>query len=79
LDFGGKLDMLEKSADKKDKSMSEFEGLTKAARAVVRAHHLRDRDEADDSDVSDAIAELENSIPRRRKSTAQSNAAQSRR
>jgi hypothetical protein len=71
--------MLEKSANKKDKSMSEFEGLTKAARAVVRAHHLRDRDEADDSDVSDAIAELEDCIPRHHKSRARSNAAQSRR
>ncbi len=60
------------SANQKTKSRSstsEFEGLIKAARAVVRAHHLRDRDEADDCDVSDAIAELEDSLPRQRKRT----------
>ncbi|MBZ5664809.1 MAG: hypothetical protein LAO30_09425 [Acidobacteriia bacterium] len=64
--------MLGKSANQKNKSGSstaEFEGLIKAARAVVRAHHLRDRDEGDDCDVSDAIAELEGSLPRQRKRT----------
>ena len=40
-----------------------YEGLLEAARAVIKAHHLRDRDEADDSDVSDAIAEMEESLP----------------
>ena len=48
----------------------EFEALIRAARAVVRAHRLRDRGEADDGDVSDCIAELEDSIPRPRKRIA---------
>jgi hypothetical protein len=45
----------------------DVEMLVKAARAVVRAHHLRDRDEADDGDVGDAIAELEDRLPQRRR------------
>ena len=64
--------MLGKNANQKNKSgssTSEFEGLIRAARAVVRAHHRRDRDEADDGDVSDAIAELEDSLLRQRKPT----------
>jgi hypothetical protein len=72
LDLGGELDMPGKIADQETKSRSstsEFEGLVTAARAVVRAHHLRDRDEADDGDVADAIAELEDSLPRQRKRT----------
>jgi hypothetical protein len=67
---GGKLNMLGKHANQKIKSQAstaEFEGLIKAARAVVTAHHRRDRDEADDGDVADAIAELEDSLPRQRK------------
>ena len=62
--------MLEKNANQKNKSRSstaEFEGVIKAARAVVKAHHRRDRDEADDGDVADAIAELEDSLPQQRK------------
>jgi hypothetical protein len=61
-----------KRKNRRGSSVSEFEGLIKAARAVVRAHQLRDRDEADDSDVSDCIAELEGSIPRRKRITARS-------
>jgi hypothetical protein len=62
--------MLRKAENQKSKSRSltsDVEALVKAARAVVRAHHLRDRDEADDGDVGDAIAELEDRLPRRRK------------
>ena len=72
-DHGGKLQTSRKIADQKAKSpsfASECEGLIEAARAVVRAHHLRDRDEADDGDVSDAIAELEDSLPRQRRGTS---------
>ena len=64
--------MLGKSANHKTKSRpstSEFEGLVKAARAVVRTHALRDDDKASDEDVSDAIAELEGCLPRQRKGT----------
>jgi hypothetical protein len=61
--------MIGKNSSKKDKLASEFQGLIEAAGAVVRAHHLRDRDEADDGDVADAIAELEDAIPRKRKRT----------
>jgi hypothetical protein len=59
-----------KIADQKRKSpssASDCEGLIEAARAVVRAHYLRDCDEADDGDVSDAIAELEDSLPRQQR------------
>jgi hypothetical protein len=48
-------------------STSECEGLIGAARAVVRAHALRDNDRASDEDVSDAIADLESCLPRRQK------------
>jgi hypothetical protein len=61
-----------KVANKRTKSLSpvlEWEGLLEAARAVVKAHHLRDRDEADDSDVSDAISELEERLPRKTRTT----------
>lgn len=51
-------------------SASERVDLIEAARAVVRAHHMRDRDQADDGDVSDAIAELEDSLPRRSRQTS---------
>jgi hypothetical protein len=72
LDLGGELNMLGTIANKKTKprsSTSEFEGLIGAARAVVRAHALRDDDKASDEDVSDAIAELEGYLPRQRKGT----------
>jgi hypothetical protein len=64
--------MLEKIANKKTKSPSStsgFEGLIGAARAVVRAHALRDNGKASDEDVSDAIAELEGCLPRQRTGT----------
>jgi len=59
-------------ADQKTKSRPstfEREGLIGAARAVVRAHALRDEDRASDEDVSDAIADLESCLPRWQKQT----------
>jgi hypothetical protein len=46
---------------------SELESLTKAARAVVTAHAMRDDDRASDEDVSDAIAKLKRCLPRHRR------------
>jgi hypothetical protein len=49
------------------RSSQWFSDILEASRAVVRAHQLRDKDEASDDDVSDAIAGLKNCLHRRRK------------
>jgi len=68
-----KLNTPEKIKNQKTRSRSsksELEGLIEAARAVVRAHFLRDHDKASDEDVSDAIAVLEGCLPRHREGRA---------
>jgi hypothetical protein len=60
---------------KSPSSTSEREGLIGAARAVVRAHALRDDGRASDEDVSDAIADLESCLPRRQKQRTSHSAA----
>jgi len=65
--------MLRKPVQEKRRHSPEspqwISSLLDASRAVVRAHHLRDRDIASDDDVSDAIARLEGSLPRICKAT----------